>query len=184
MLPNDSHIRQIATGNVLAFRQLHQALYSRLFYFVYRMTRDRELSEDMIQDSFIKYWENRTTFDNLKAVKVYLYAVLKNKVMNQLRDESNRQRILATIDFTEQTDESDYLMIAAEIADEVKRAVTALPPQSRLVIELSMAGKTVAEVATELNISPNTVKILKKSAYKTLRTRLSHLRVLLFYLFI
>ena len=43
------HVEQIARGNRVAFKELHEELYGRMFYYVYKMLHDKEQSEDIIQ---------------------------------------------------------------------------------------------------------------------------------------
>ena len=65
-----------------------------MFYYVYKMLHDKEQTEDVIQEAFVLYWKNRVNFNNLLAVKTYLFTVVRNKVMVQLRDEAIHKRIL------------------------------------------------------------------------------------------
>ena len=176
------HVEQIARGNRVAFKELHEELYGRMFYYVYKMLHDKEQSEDIIQEAFVLYWGNRVNFNSLLAVKAYLFSIVRNKVMAQIRDVANRKRILDRIE-REEDETGDHLLITAEICGEVQRAVRELPPQTRRVIELSMEDMTVERIAEVMQISPNTVKTLKKAGYQALREKLKHLRVLLPFLF-
>ncbi|MDR1414310.1 MAG: sigma-70 family RNA polymerase sigma factor [Odoribacteraceae bacterium] len=179
----DTHVQKIARGERTAFRMLHEELYGRLFYYVFKLSRDREASEDLVQEAFIRFWEHRATFDSLLAVKVYLFTYLKNKIMTRARDEGNRRRILAGMTREEAFTE-DHLMVAAEVCGEVHQAVSELPERTRRVIELSMEEMSVEEVAAALAISPNSVKTLKKAGYQALRVKLKHLKALLPLLFL
>ena len=78
MLEN-SHIESIAIGNREAFKKLHDELYKRLFYYVYRLTRNKELAEDFIQEAFLLFWKKRQTFSEVLAVKTYFYLTLDRK---------------------------------------------------------------------------------------------------------
>ncbi len=180
---NDLHIERVAGGDRVAFKEVHEELYQRMFYYVYKMLRDKEQSEDIIQEAFVLYWGNRVNFNNLLAVKTYLFTVVKNKVMVQIRDVTNRKRILDSMEWKE-SETDDQLLIMAEICGEVQRAVRELPFQTRRVIELSMEDMTVEKIASTLQISPNTVKTLKKAGYQTLREKLKHLRGRLPFLFL
>ena len=88
------HIERVAKGDRVAFKELHEELYQRMFYYVYKMLHDKEQTEDIIQEAFVLYWKNRVNFNNLLAVKTYLFTVVRNKVMVQLRDEAIHKRIL------------------------------------------------------------------------------------------
>lgn len=183
MLEN-SHIESIAAGNREAFKKLHDELYKRLFYYVYKLTHDKELAEDFIQETFLLFWKNRQTFSEVLAVKTYFYLTLRNKVMSYFRDNSIHKRILENMDNPE-TVEENQAIIVAEVCGEVQRAISTLPVRTQRVIRLSMLDMTVEEIAVKLNISPNTVKTLKKNGYKALREQLRDLRflvlLLLFY---
>lgn len=180
MLDN-SHIERVAKGDRVAFKELHEELYQRMFYYVYKVLRDKEQAEDIIQDTFVLFWGNRSNFDNLLAVKTYLYTVVKNKVLALVRDAANRKRILESIEWEKSTTE-DNILISAEICGQVQQAIRELPTQTRRVIELSMQEMTVEKIAEEMQISPNTVKTLKKAGYQALREKLKHLRMVLFFL--
>ena len=147
------------------------------------MLHDKEQTEDVIQEAFVLYWKNRVNFNNLLAVKTYLFTVVRNKVMVHLRDEAIHKRILEAMEWDEYEVE-DHLLVSAEICGEVQQAVKGLPAQTRRVIELSMEDMTVEKIAVAMQISPNTVKTLKKAGYQVLREKLKHLRVLLPFLFV
>lgn len=180
---SNTHILNIARGDYEAFELLHKELYKRMFYFVYKLIQDKEQSEDIVQDAFLKYWDNREDFTDFLSVKVYLYTVSKNSVLHHIRDEKRHKRIMASLEF-EETFSENQLLIATEIIAEIQQAINALPAQTQRVITLSMNEKKVEEIARELNISPNTVKTLKKNGYLFLRNRLAHLKVLLPFLFL
>ncbi|MEI3421746.1 MAG: sigma factor [Butyricimonas faecihominis] len=80
-----------------------------MFYYVYKMLHDKEQSEDIIQEAFVLYWGNRVNFNSLLAVKAYLFSIVRNKVMAQIRDVANRKRILDRIE-REEGETGDHLV--------------------------------------------------------------------------
>ncbi|MCL2560837.1 MAG: sigma-70 family RNA polymerase sigma factor [Rikenellaceae bacterium] len=160
------------------FRHLHETTYDSLFYYLYMKSGDRQLSEDIIQESFILLWERIDGFDSLAGVKSFLYQTVRNKLMNRLRDERIRRRILESRAAEPPTpppnDDSD--VIEAEVVSQLYAAISGLPTQTERVVSLTLSGMTVEQVADELGVSVNTVKTLKKAAYRALRTKLSHLK--------
>ena len=81
--------------------------------------------------------------------------------MNHFRNNSIHKRILDNMDCPETVEERQTIIVA-EGCGEVQRAISTLPAQTQRVIRLSMLDMTVEEIAVKLNISPNTVKTLKK----------------------
>lgn len=174
----DSHILRIAEDNRESFAALHDLLYDRLFFYTYKLTGDIVESEDLIQDTFLHYWERRVNFSDFISVKVYLYSILDYKLRNHLRKRQRQSKLLKETPIREPY-ENEYLIITAEITGQVRQALRKLPPQTGRVMELSMQEMSLEEIAGHLNISINTVKTLKKAGYKALRESLSHLRSIL-----
>ena len=176
MSVTDSHICQIAAGDREAFAKLHNLLYDPLFFYAYKIVGDVAECEDLIQDTFIHYWENREDFGSIVAVKTYLYKTLDYKIKNQLRKKERQQRIINEIPVQEDSCLQDDLIIAAEIALQVRQAIRKLPPRTSKVLELSLLDMSLEEIAAEMNISVNSVKTLKQGGYRVLRKSLAHLR--------
>lgn len=172
---NDSHIRAIASGDHNAFRLLFTEWEQRLLFYAYSLTRDIEASQDVVQDALVLLWDKRRSFDSILAAKSFIYTTIKHKIWRQARNDANRKRILGQVgeEFDEQCDDT---MMAAEICGQVRTIISQLPPQSRRIIEFSMQGMTVEQIAQTLDVSPNTVKTLKKTAYKSMRANLTHLK--------
>ena len=180
---DDSHTVKIAGGDYAAFRVLHDRLSEQLYYYAYKRTGNQAASEDLLQEAFIIYWEHRANFSSLIAVKAYLFTTLRYLISNYTKVQANRQRIVGNLEFDEVVTE-EHLLISAEVGALVRRAISELPPHIEKVIELSISDYTVEMIAKELNMSPNTVKALKKSGYKLLREKLGHLRPFLLFLFV
>lgn len=177
---DDRSIRNIALGNINSFRELYEAYYDRLFYYGYKILKDRDAVKDIVQDTFVLFWEKRKGFTSVIAVKDFLYRSLHNKLLTHIRNSGIRTRILSSMEKRE-TVTDDHIMIRAEIYGEVNRALEVLPEQTKNVILMSMKGMTVEEIADKLKRSVNTVKTLKKNGYKTLRLLLNHLKSLIFF---
>ena len=152
-----------------------------MYFYAAKITGNQELSKDIIQESFLAYWNKRDSFDTALMVKAFLYASIKNQIFKHFRDNMTHKRILESLEI--ETSVTDDLIIAAEISGQVQKAIGTLPGQTKKVIELSMSGLKVEEIAQEMGISVNSVKTLKKSGYKHLREKLHHLRAILFLLF-
>lgn len=175
---DDNLIGKIAAGDYAAFRSLYEAMSERLYYFACKLAGDRTAAEDLVQETFVFYWEHRADFSDPIAVKVYLFTTLRYITSNYVRVTSNRRRIVDNLPRGEAVDE-EHLMISAEVGALIRQAILELPPQTGRVISMSMADCSVEKTAQELDISPNTVKALRKSGYKILREKLSGVRALL-----
>lgn len=171
-------IRKIAAGDYPAFRSLYEAMSERLYYYACKLSGDSVAAEDLVQETFIFYWEHRADFADPIAVKVYLFTTLRYITSNYVRVTGNRRRIVDNLPPAEAADH-EHSLISAEVGAVIRQAIRELPPQTGRVISMSMADCSVEMTARELDISPNTVKALRKSGYKILRKKLSGVRSLL-----
>ncbi len=181
MLRSDIQTAQITAGDGKSFANLHKLLYDRMFFYAYKILGDPGECEELIQDTFIRYWENKGDFEDLAAVKVYLYRTLNFKIMNLSRKKQRQYKLINEIPVRDYHLE-DHLIISSEIAAQVRQAIDELPPQTSRVMKLSLLEMGQEEIAAEMGISVNTVKMLKKAGYKVLRKNLAHLKLILSFL--
>lgn len=156
--------------DIKAFKQFFEGFYPSVCVFARKYLKDADVAEDLSQEAFIEFWKRKENFTDIKAIKGYIYTVTKNKCLNYIKLRDIRANILKDDILTE-----DYfyeLVLEEETYRIVHQAVNNLAPQSRKIVWLSMAGNKNQEIADQLNISVNTVKTLKKNAYKELRNRL------------
>ena len=178
-----------ATGNISIihasdFKKLFDGYYVPLCLFAQRYLDHPADAADTVQDIFIKLWQRRYDFDNIFAIKSFLYTAVRNASLNRLEHlkvvEKYRDRL------TEM--QSDVFFHDHVIEQERFRifwaAIHALPDQTRRVMLLALDGKDNREIANSLGIAQGTVHTHKKIAYKRLRYSLrdQFLPLFLFYL--
>lgn len=163
------------------FRENFPAVYA----FMKRYTQDDELAADLAQEAFVRVYERREEIISIEYGKAFLYTVARHLYWNHRKHLRAVDNYFAQLD-EDDTDDYDFLqeVTRQETIRILYAAIDQLPPQTRRVILLNLEGKTNPEVAEILNVSVNTVKGLKKSAYSTLRDLLSkdYFLILLFLL--
>ncbi len=151
--------------------------YHALTYFAFKILNSRSEAEDIVQDAFIKYWDQRDEIsDDLPAIKSYLYTSVKNSCFNVLRHRSVSEKYLQKTSGAGIIHEKDALeiLLEAETMALVFKAVDKLPPVCRRITQMSyLQGKKNDEIAAELGISVNSVKTHKQRAAQLLRKKLS-----------
>src|SRR5699024_12873621 len=83
----------LKAGNPLAFRQVYMLFEKRVFGFVYSITKSEYVSEEIVQEVFIRIWSQRETLDPERAFDSYIFTVARNLTYNYLRDASRRESI-------------------------------------------------------------------------------------------
>jgi RNA polymerase sigma-70 factor (family 1) len=134
---------------------------------------NKDIAEDIVQDVFIKYWENPPELENPKALKSYLGRMVINSAINHLKREQNVRRIHVNInqDLTEK-DVYDKLH-EQELKVLIYKEIEQLPGQCKKVFKMNRFDHLkYREIAKQLNISERTVENHIANALKVLRKRL------------
>ncbi len=170
-------------GEKKAFKYIFDMYYKSICVFSQKYMRDSELAEDIAQDVFIKVWEKKLKFPNLVALRAYLYKTAKNKCLNALEHNAVKKKYEEKVIKEEKTEKFFFEnLIEQETSRIIIQTIEKLPPQAKKILLLNLEGLKNQEIADQLNISINTVKNHKASAYKFLKETLSHISFLLFFL--
>ena len=160
----------IINEDLTAFKEFFEGFYPSVCVFAQKYLKDIYVAEDLAQEAFIEFWKRRKDFNDIKAMKGFIYTVAHNKCLNYIKTKSIREHILENELFNQ-----DYfyeIILEEETYSHLYKSVNTLAPQSRKIVWLSLEGKKTQQIADQLNISVNTVKTLKKNAYKELRIQL------------
>jgi RNA polymerase sigma-70 factor (ECF subfamily) len=158
-----------AAGEQAAFAQLFMLNRHKLFSFLMRLTQSPEMTEDVIQDIFLKLWRNRHTLPTIDHFSSYLFKMAQNQCVTHFRRVAKETLILARLETPSPSTTDDHLALK-EIQRQLLQALAKLTPQQRLVFSLSREkGLKYEEIAAELNISPSTVKNHMIDALRILR---------------
>lgn len=174
-------VLKLGDGERLNFKTVFDNYFATLVLFSERYLRCREDSESIVQDTFVALWEKQQQFENMLAVKSWLYTTVRNKALNNLKYQKIRW------DYTSrqlQEKQGEEYFMKSLIEEENRRllfsAIDALPEQCRRVCLLSLEGLDNMQIAEAMKLSLDTVKFHKKNAYKILREKLKGYFYLLF----
>ncbi|MBD8487753.1 RNA polymerase sigma-70 factor [Echinicola sp. CAU 1574] len=171
-------IEKLRKGNVDAYRTFFDEFYDSLCLFANKYLKDFDNAEDIVQEVFITVWDYRKDMLSYSSLKSFLYTVTKNKCLTFLKNDARKNQLFEGSDlFTEMF--YDANVVEEETYRLLEKGIKELPDQSRKIIQLHLDGLKNQEIADELNVSINTVKTLKKNAYKNLREAIGVLAVLL-----
>jgi RNA polymerase sigma-70 factor (ECF subfamily) len=142
------------------FEDLYQALFKKLYLSSYKLTNDKELSEDLVQETFLVLWQSKKDFDVIKNVDNYLFGVLKNKVYEAYRNKKFDTVFLDNkFDDFLQNELSENESESGELQTKIDNLIDLLPEKRKKIFIMSrFYEKSIEEIALELNISQQTVK--------------------------
>jgi len=166
---------RIREGDAAALDSLMTAHWHRLIAYASRFLDSADAAEDVAQETFVRLWERRTTFELSGSVRCYLYQVARNLIRDEGRKGRVRTRWAATGPHLRpmQADPAQELE-AEDLREAVNRGIQALPARRREVFVLAhFHDLTYRQIAEILHISPQTVANQMSSALADLRRTLA-----------
>lgn len=165
------------------FKAFFEAYFEPVYRFARKYTEEDDVARDIAQDTFIRLYGRRSDFDVVEKAKSFSYITARNLCLDYLKHQKieyiyTRQAVLNKEDqtFLHEITYQETLCI-------LRKAIKGLPPQSRKIILLGLDGYNNNEIADILNISVNTIKTLKKDAYKKLKDILGKEFIFVLFLF-
>ena len=158
------------------FTELFRQHEHKLYTLALRLTKSDQLAKDIIQEVFLKLWDQRAIIHTIQNMEAWLYRVTENKIIDFLRKASADNRLKQLIwDHVQQiVNESEQYLAAKEYNQIIQKAIEQLPPQRKLIYQLNKEnGMNYREIADELQISKHTVKNQLSTAIQSVRNFLS-----------
>lgn len=155
------------------FSNLFDKHYRRLFNYSFKMIKDSDVSEELVQETFIKLWENYETINNSsRSIESFLIVTLKNKIIDNYRKNKTREKHsnLYSINSNLQIDiENEW-----ELHQQIDKIYDSLHPKTFEIFKLSRnSGLTYKEIAFKKNISIKTVELHISKALTSFRKGLN-----------
>ena len=169
------------------FEHIFREYFSVLCNVAYPVVKDKDIAKDIVQQVFLKLWDNRNNYQIHSSVRSYLHRAVVNTSLNYL--ESNKESKTITINqAVEAISDSEPIDNThnEHLQYKITEAVKALPAQCQIVFSLSRYSEmSNKEIAEHLGISVKAVEKHITKALKELRENLKDLLILilLFYLF-
>lgn len=162
----------VAQGDESAFRVVFDHYRDAIFAFSLKVTRHESIAEEIVQDVFLKIWINRSGLGDIRNFADFLYIIARNHTFNSLRSLARERKLLidTSADLQIAGVSTEAIIVQRDYDRLLLLAVGQLPPQQKLVYTLGrQQGLSREEIATQLNISPGTVKVHMAQALRTLR---------------
>jgi RNA polymerase sigma-70 factor (family 1) len=157
------------------FAQIYQALWKKLYCIGYNHLRDKSLSQELVQDVFVKLWLNRNEVKNVQDVEAYLSRALRNKIYDHFDSIACRKKHTqnALENFTEERCEVDETMVFNEGLSVMGEELKKMPRKTQMIFRLSRFSKySNDEIAIKTQLSSKAVEYHISQAVKKLRVRL------------
>ena len=156
----------IRRSDETAFEAFYHRYYESLFRFLWIRVQSRELTRELVQETFIRLWENRHRLDSRKSIKAYVYRIGYNLLLNHLKGQKVHR---AYIDNRRENIQAQDI----ELQTRIQIALQRLPEKIRIVFILNQVeGFKYAEIAETCSVSVKTVERRMARAVQLLRREL------------
>ncbi len=162
--------KQLKNGGLEAYNKLFTTHYSKLFNYAFKLSNDKDIAKDIVQETFIKLWLHRKNIKPELSISNYLFKICRNEFLIHARKKKketaflDQLKIEAAYEIFASTDQESSRIEA------LKRIINMLPPKCKEVFLLSkyenMKYKAIAE---KMGISIKTVENHISKAYSELR---------------
>ncbi|WP_150452308.1 RNA polymerase sigma factor [Arenibacter lacus] len=175
-------VSRLKNGEEAAYIALVNRYSQQLFVYALGLSKDHAQAQDIIQNVFLKAWEQRKNMEIHTSLKNFLYRFVYNEFINQYKRKRST-KILEETYFRslEKAVLAQNEPSHQEIIQKISNEIASLPPKCQQVFTLSMReGLTNREIAEYLNISIKTVEAQITKAYKILREKVGKEQQLVF----
>ena len=167
-------IEALKTGDPKAYTYLVNTYHHKLCVYAYGFTHDHNLSEDIVQNVFMRIWNKRKNLKDDFVIISFLYKSVYNEFIDQYRSKKSTYPLEKKyIDALNAIVENEDEYSIENIINLVKREIQNLPPKCKEIFLLSKdEGLTNIEIAEYKNVSIKSVEAHITKAYSILRSTL------------
>ncbi len=176
---------ELRSGNMSAFDFLMQKYRKPIVHFMYRMTHNQAVAEELAQEVFLRVYRSRETYRAEARFSTWLYRIATNLGVNHARD-TRHERTASTVyldetdsetgttpDVADMTPGADSRMLRDERMAAIREHVMALPERQRMAVLMhKYEGMDYKQIGDVLKLSESATKSLLFRAYQTLREKL------------
>ncbi|MCG6190669.1 RNA polymerase sigma-70 factor [Maribellus maritimus] len=170
---NEFLLLELQRGQESAFDYIFRKHYKVLCAFANAYIHDLDKAQSLVQDCFIKFWENRENAGNIKNLSSYLTFMVRNLCLDYLRKIKSMDKVYKGIANQVETHENEDGLLSREFEEKFVKALYAVPERSRVAFEYSRFEElTYKEIAGKMGVSVKAVEALISRALKILRKEL------------
>ena len=174
LLADENLISFVGQGDAEAFATLYDRHSRAAFSLAYRMMGERQASEDLAQDAFLKVWRSASSYRAERgSVRTWILSIVHNRGIDQLRSHASRRRTQDRIEASAPRSQPSEAFVETwrnSQREQVREALNTLPPEQLKILELAyFSGYTHVEISELLSLPLGTVKGRMRLGLKKIR---------------
>lgn len=174
---NESHlVHELSEGNILAFNTLYHEYSGYLYRFALGYLKSTEEAEELVQEVFTIIWEKRASLKKELSFKAFLFTIAFNIIRKHFRTKGYLTEYFNSLEEGSLVEpatsgEASYDSLHHYIV----KLIDQLPQRRKeIIIKSRLEGRSIKEIAEEMNISHKTVENQLTMALKFIRTKLNN----------
>ena len=178
-------LEKVKENDQSSFSIIFTGYYADLVQFAGTFISDMDTCEDIVQNAFVDFWENRQSLTILTSLKSYLLKMIQNRCIDWLRHLKIREQYNTYADQHLRLMENDTenYFLRSELEANLEKALNQLPPDISLAFRLNRHdGLTYNEIARRENVSVRTIEVRIGKALSILREYLKDYLIIILFL--
>lgn len=158
-------LERCAGGDRDAFRIVVERYQGYAFALAFRLVNEEEEAKDIVQESFIRVWNNLRRYNPAVKFTTWLYTIVTNLCYDSIRSRKRKRTTvfdtidLSVLDNIASAENPERILTNRELGDVIRMLTKELPPKQKLVFVLrDMQGLNILEVCDILQLSESSVK--------------------------
>lgn len=171
-------VLELKKGDENALDELFQFYYPKLFSFARTFIKNSPAIDDVLQEVFIRIWNNRASINSASTFNALIYTITKNLLLNELRAMVSDEKMRGELKFQAVATEfaTQQKVEFNEVKTQVEKVIAELPEKQEQIFRMSREeGLSYKEIAEKLQISVKTVEYHMSQALKVIKSRLKEL---------
>ncbi len=172
-MKDEELVERLKKGNIWAFEELIKRYKRRIYAIILSIVRDRDESEDLVQEVFLKVYEGIGKFRGKSSFYTWLYRIAVNVALSYLKKAKRELEFREEIKDPQHFKDIEEDLIKEEFVDSIFKEANTLPKKEKLVFILKFHNDlSNSEIAEVLGISKDSVKANLYHALKRIRKKL------------
>jgi RNA polymerase sigma-70 factor (family 1) len=160
--------------DIRRFKEIFDLYYEKVRSYAYYRTGNLQLSEDIVQDTFMKLWERRETI-NESTVKPLVYTMAENSIRNYFKHKKAEYNFVLKMQFSGNSEPADFMLEQEEFNHFLNKTLAEIPEKNRVVFLMNRIDRlTYSEIAACLDVSVKTIEKRMGEALEIIRKRIRH----------
>ena len=153
----------------LIFRRYYRSLCALANVYL----NDPDSSQNVVQDVFVRFWENRDSAKHITQLSPYLTSMVRNRCIDEIRKMKSRDNLHYRLEVQTEDNNVENYTLSREFEENLVSALSLIPERSRQAFEYSrFENLTYRDIAFKMNISEKAVEALESRVLKILRNHL------------